>query len=316
MAWESPQDGSGLGIFGQRYKNDGTKNGGEFQVNTYTTNDQRNPSVAIDGNGNFVVVWDSLGQDGSLQGIYAQRYNSDGTTRGAEFRVNTYTTSTQSSPSVAMDGTGAFVVVWQSFGQDGDEYGVFGQRFNIVDCPALSVTAPAPASQTTCEGGSATFSVSATGTVPIAYQWRKNGVNLDDGTFIFGSHAPTMTIHQMSSVDQGNYDCVVTDYCLPARTLTSSTAVLNFNASQSLGAVQTLGVQKVNGGASLKFNWTNISGAVDYVVLEDTVPSGPFFTTTGSAVNGADGLTVAVGTGTKFYLVAGRNSTCGIGPKE
>ena len=39
--------------------------GNEFQVNTYTTSYQRNPSVAMDADRNFVVVWDSYDQDGS-----------------------------------------------------------------------------------------------------------------------------------------------------------------------------------------------------------------------------------------------------------
>jgi len=39
---------------------------------------------------------------------------------GPEFLVNTYTTSGQSLPSVAMDADGDFVVAWTSGGQDGD----------------------------------------------------------------------------------------------------------------------------------------------------------------------------------------------------
>ncbi len=35
-----------------------------------------------------------------------------------------------------------------------------------------------PASQTVAAGQSATFSVVATGTAPMTYQWRKNGVNI------------------------------------------------------------------------------------------------------------------------------------------
>jgi hypothetical protein len=52
--------------------------GSEFQVNTYTPADQltRGPGgrlVAADAGGNFVVVWTSEGQDGSSDGIFAQR---------------------------------------------------------------------------------------------------------------------------------------------------------------------------------------------------------------------------------------------------
>jgi hypothetical protein len=54
-------------------------NGGEFQVNTYTTNDQRVPAVAVDGQGNFVVAWQSYsssGTDTSYSSIQAQRYDA------------------------------------------------------------------------------------------------------------------------------------------------------------------------------------------------------------------------------------------------
>jgi len=49
--------------------------GTEFQVNTYTTSHQLSSGpgahqVAADASGNFVVVWNSNGQDGSLDGIF------------------------------------------------------------------------------------------------------------------------------------------------------------------------------------------------------------------------------------------------------
>ncbi|GAI58892.1 unnamed protein product, partial [marine sediment metagenome] len=47
----------------------------------------------------------------------------------AEFRVNSYTTSFQRDVDIAMDAAGSFVVVWDSYGQDGDSGGIFGQRF-------------------------------------------------------------------------------------------------------------------------------------------------------------------------------------------
>jgi hypothetical protein len=46
----------------------------EFQVSTYMTNDQNYPSVAMDANGNFVIAWQSDGQDGSGSGIFMKRY--------------------------------------------------------------------------------------------------------------------------------------------------------------------------------------------------------------------------------------------------
>ena len=139
--------------------------GHEFQVNTYTTSNQVHPSVAVDADGDFVVVWrqhrlvrdgheqlqhpgpalrlgrigagravpgqhlhdratsgiprwrwtptgtsswcgmsnGSSGTDTSSYSIQGQRYASNGAPQGAEFQVNTYTTSDQACPSVAMD---------------------------------------------------------------------------------------------------------------------------------------------------------------------------------------------------------------------
>jgi hypothetical protein len=112
--------------------------GPEFRVNTYTTNMQGEPvfpsSVAADPSGNFVVVWSSASQDGGSFGLFGQRYASSGTPLGPEFRVNTYTTSSQALPSVASDASGNFVVVWSST-QDGSSLGVFGQRYASSGAP-------------------------------------------------------------------------------------------------------------------------------------------------------------------------------------
>ena len=103
--------------------------GSEFQVNSYTTDYQRSPSVALDANGNFVVAWQSYGQDGSSYGVFGQRFNATGVPQGSEFQVNSYTTSAQRGPCVASAANGNFVVVWDSNGQDGSDFVVFGQRY-------------------------------------------------------------------------------------------------------------------------------------------------------------------------------------------
>ena len=58
-----------LGVLGQEIRL-----GNEFQVNTYTPNNQLFPAVAADSDGNFVVAWQSEGQDGSSNGVFAQRF--------------------------------------------------------------------------------------------------------------------------------------------------------------------------------------------------------------------------------------------------
>ena len=85
------------GIFGQRYDATGAAQGGEFHVNTFTPGYQFRPVAAADKKGNFVVVWSSAGQDGDGYGVFARRFAADGTPRGGEFQVNSYTTGSQGS---------------------------------------------------------------------------------------------------------------------------------------------------------------------------------------------------------------------------
>ncbi len=129
VTWSSSnQDGDGYGVYAQRYASDGTPQGGETRVNTTTANHQIYSSVsAIDGGG-YVVTWSSSNQDGDGNGVYAQRYASDGTPQGGETRVNATTANTQDYSSVsAIDG--GYVVTWSSSGQDGDGLGVYAQRY-------------------------------------------------------------------------------------------------------------------------------------------------------------------------------------------
>jgi hypothetical protein len=132
VVWQSRhQDGSGFGIYGQRLNATGAKLGTEFRVNTYTNNDQCDPSVAIFPNGNFVVTWYGEGQ-GDSYGVYGQRF--DGTTGGKlgpEFLVNNYTANNQIYPSVATFPNGNFVVTWFGYGaQDTSVTGIYGQQFD------------------------------------------------------------------------------------------------------------------------------------------------------------------------------------------
>ena len=72
--------------------------------------------VAVDTDGDFVVVWPSYDlRDSSSYSIQGQRYASDGSPLGGELRISSYTSS-QKRPLVAVDADGDFVVVWDSKG--------------------------------------------------------------------------------------------------------------------------------------------------------------------------------------------------------
>ena len=106
--------------------------GPEFRVNSTVDGSQQMATdlgapaqkLAMDAAGNAVVVWQGNGP-GDTEGIFAQRYDADGSPTGPEFRVNTTTVGQQRSPLVAMaDVSGDFVVAWHSEGS------IVGQRFD------------------------------------------------------------------------------------------------------------------------------------------------------------------------------------------
>ena len=114
---------------------------GEFRFNTETESAQSFPAIAGLTDGGFVGVWASShipGREGVSgdYNVYLQRYDLFGSPLNGELRVNTYTDSNQSSPSVTELSDGGFVVTWQSegsqagIGQDGDYNGIYGQRYD------------------------------------------------------------------------------------------------------------------------------------------------------------------------------------------
>ena len=122
-------DGDGEGILGRRYS-PGAQPPQVFQVNTCTTGDQSEPDSSIASDSSFVVVWSSDGQDGDSGGIYGQAFSSGAAPQGSEFEVNTWTSGNQSAPSIAANETDCYIVVWASYGQDGDGSGIFCQMLD------------------------------------------------------------------------------------------------------------------------------------------------------------------------------------------
>ncbi|MDC0431558.1 hypothetical protein OAL97_03495, partial [Paracoccaceae bacterium] len=108
-----------------------TKAGAEFQVNTYTSGAQGDPAITNLANGGFVITWtNQSSQDGSGYGVFGQMYDASGNTVGAEFQVNTHTSNNQRHPDISGLSDGGFVVTWHSRHQDGDDQGIFGQKFD------------------------------------------------------------------------------------------------------------------------------------------------------------------------------------------
>jgi hypothetical protein len=131
------QDVGSVGVYGRRYTASGVAAGGKFRVNVFTALQQDSPAVTGLPGGGFVVTWTSFpNQDGSELGVFGRRYTAAGVPIGGEFRVNHFTAGIQNGSAIASLADGGFVVLWESEGQDGSSYGVYGQRFNHLGARA------------------------------------------------------------------------------------------------------------------------------------------------------------------------------------
>jgi hypothetical protein len=122
-----------------------------------------------------------------------------------------------------------------------------------------------PASQTICVGNPVTFSVATTGTTPMAYEWKKNGIT------IAGATSSSYTISSVSFSDVANYSVVVTNTCNAVAsadatlTVNANTVITTEPSAQVVCAGSNANFTVVSNGAGLTYQWrkagVNISGA-------------------------------------------------------
>jgi hypothetical protein len=131
IAWDSwNQDGGDRGVYAQRFDATGNKVGTEFRANTTIAFSQAKPRVKYFSDGKLVIIWESFKQDGSGYGMYGRIFNSDGTAYTNEFQINTYTMDYQWYGDVDVFSDDSFIAVWCSWEQDGDDGGIYIQRFS------------------------------------------------------------------------------------------------------------------------------------------------------------------------------------------
>lgn len=121
---------SGSHVFARRYDRHGVALGESFQVSTQLSSLQTFPSVAMDNDGDFVIVWTGSTEVGS--GVVARRFNATGTPLDSGVLVSQWLPyRTFGIPSVAMNGEGAFVVTWATqnalFAAD---HGIYARRYD------------------------------------------------------------------------------------------------------------------------------------------------------------------------------------------
>ena len=126
---------------------------------------------------------------------------------------------------------------------------------NVPTCTAPSTSDPSSATKTV--GDSVSFSVTASGTAPLSYQWRKGGVDIS------GANSSSYSIASVLTSDAGSYDVVVSNGC---GSVTSGAATLTVNKAAATVTLSNM-TQTYTGGAltptattvpaGLTIVWTN-----------------------------------------------------------
>jgi hypothetical protein len=129
VVWSVTDTSGDSAIRARLFDSSGTPTSSEFSVSELASFDGTSASVAMDADGNFVVVWQSDGFDGSSSAIVFRRFASDGTAISGDTLVNLTTSSGQKNPVIAMNDAGQFLIAWEGKG-NGDSNGVFFRRYS------------------------------------------------------------------------------------------------------------------------------------------------------------------------------------------
>lgn len=143
VAWGAhdmtPGSTNGWDIYARSFTN--SSGGAVVRVNSHLNGDQYAPRISSIGT-DYMIVWTSLGQDGSREGVFGQYVHEDGTLTGGEFGVNTTTFGQQMQQAVASDGAQQFLVVWTGFSSSSYNFDLFAQRYVNVSSVLQPMAAP------------------------------------------------------------------------------------------------------------------------------------------------------------------------------
>jgi hypothetical protein len=115
VVWRShPTDGRGGGVCARLFEADGTASTDEFKINaTEVDVDSWTPAVAMNPSGGFVIVWVAACNGSSA--VVARMFDAQGLPTMGEFQVSASRDAAQSSPRLAMNSSGSFVIVWTNW---------------------------------------------------------------------------------------------------------------------------------------------------------------------------------------------------------
>ncbi len=184
------------------------------------------------------------------------------------------TSSTYTTPAETTSANGAqfTVVVSNTAGNATSSAAVL----TVNPAPVAPSITTQPSSQTITAGQTATFSVTATGTAPLSYQWSSNG------TAISGATSSTYTTPAETTSASGAQFAVVVSNT--AGNATSSAAILTVNAvppGRLVAGASALSFGNVNIGSSSSLGVTFTNSGSSSINISNVTISGPGFTASG-----------------------------------
>ena len=140
----------------------------------------------------------------------------------------------------------------------------------VISLPGAVV---APATQTNLWGSTATFTVSAAGTPPFTYQWKKNGIDLSNGNNVSGATSNVLTLSRITASDAASYTAGVTNS--DGGTLSSAGVLTVFTPPPAFATLSVSG-----GNLTLSFTSTNSFDTTNAFILQSApVVTGPYANT-------------------------------------
>jgi hypothetical protein len=132
VAWISHgADGDSKGVFLRIFDAAGQPLSDDFQVNESSDGDQGQETMYLPlSDGRFVISWIGTNGGNENEGALFRIFNANGTPSGGEHRANHGHFPQQIHHWLSVHHNDTIALVWQAYGQDGDEWGIFAQRFD------------------------------------------------------------------------------------------------------------------------------------------------------------------------------------------
>ncbi len=126
ITWEDDRNKNGYyEIYARRFNANGTALGNEFKVNQVSSGQQRYPRVVSNNSFEFAISWQDDRDKNGYYEIFARPYNSNGSPRSNERKINPFSAGQQLKPDIGIDANAQLYIAWSDDRDGNDFYEIF-----------------------------------------------------------------------------------------------------------------------------------------------------------------------------------------------